>query len=293
MKSLQFETKLFWLFARRDVATTILPASTFMLITIYVNGHTWDVRTICNLLLGVFYFTLYIYPFNILNQLYGIEEDKIDKPDRPLVQGLVSINEGFFRYRLLTLGFILLGFFLGVGLWSCLWVFIVYQYNANGWDKHWFTKNVICMGLGTFAQLGAAWAIIHHHTFESYLVISTVAIWVSFTACTQDFRDILGDEQTDRKTLPIAFGSNLSRILMGGIWIILALIIGYTYLLYEGSYQNRVYVLIAASILIIVHLSIGVRLIAFRKTMDDRITYLMYSYLYGLMLLSSALILSQ
>ncbi|KAJ7628920.1 hypothetical protein FB45DRAFT_748815 [Roridomyces roridus] len=52
------------------------------------------------------YFVLYLYTFNIADQITGLDEDRINKPDRPLPSGLLSIRETYVRLCLLTAAYI-------------------------------------------------------------------------------------------------------------------------------------------------------------------------------------------
>jgi 4-hydroxybenzoate polyprenyltransferase len=53
---------------------------------------------------------LVLYTFTISNQINGIEEDRIDKPDRPIVSGRVGFQGTYARYGIFTLGCLLLAF---------------------------------------------------------------------------------------------------------------------------------------------------------------------------------------
>ena len=100
------------------------------------------------LLRSLLYFFLYLYCFNLCNQYTTVEEDRINKPDRPIPSGLVSVEGARFRWYIMTALYLVTG--LGIGnIWSCLlWIFAYSMYNFYGWSEHWVTKNGIVMPLG-------------------------------------------------------------------------------------------------------------------------------------------------
>ena len=278
------ELQLFWSFTKRDLIVSLISGSLFMFVAL--NAQAQPLAKISNFLLGVVYFALYIYQFNVSNQIYGIEEDKIDKPDRPIPSGLVSLEEAYARYAILAASYLLLGTLLNVFWWSLLWVLVTYFHNAQGWDKQWATKNVLAMGLGTFSQLGAAWCIIGPLTMTSYTWVLAVALWIGFTSSTQDFRDQEGDSLNGRRTLPIIVGDSNSRKIMIAIYgVAMLAIVPLFAFLAANTFSIITYAICA--IIAVWHIVIMVRLWKFRTPAADRKTYNALCLLYCVLLLSS------
>src|SRR5689334_4124201 len=86
-----FELSLAWKFIRYDIATTIMPASLFVLAAWRTQPSIEGI--FFSLAKGILYFWLYVYMFTLANQIIGIAEDLVNKPDRPLARGLISVQQ--------------------------------------------------------------------------------------------------------------------------------------------------------------------------------------------------------
>ena len=176
----------------------------------------------------LFYFFLYLYSFNLCNQVAGVEEDRIDKPDRPIPSGLLTIQGAKKRWYVATVLYILAGVAIG-NVWSSfLWIFTTLMLCYGGWDKHWFTKNCIPMPLGAFAQGWAGWSAVCGDLWmnEKHAVfLGVIAFFVGPMANLQDFRDVEGDSQSGRKTMPVQFGLWKSKVLMSIVFAIRAVVL--------------------------------------------------------------------
>lgn len=281
------EVELLWKFTKTDLLVSVVSASIFMLVALF-SAASVNLQSLAYFGLGLCYFIFYIYPFDISNQLEAIEEDKLNKPFRPLPSGLINEQGAYFRYYLGTAVYLILGAFLGVFYWSVLWVIVTYMLNLRGWDKNWITKNFVSMGLGTAAQLGAAWQIIGPFSSSAIIWISLISFWVALTSCTQDFRDVEGDRKTGRKTLPILVGDQNARIITMSFWAIMSLSVGIVYFqLQEGLFWLDLALILPA---LATHLYIMYRLWFLRSPKADGKTYLIQCLLYCYLLLLSVYI---
>src|SRR6218665_4197528 len=90
---LLLEPRLIWNFIRYDLSTTLVPNLLFLLAAWQsVDGSLLQLASALSQ--GAVFFLLYVLTFCLSNQLNGIEEDRINKPDRPLVRGDVSVAGG-------------------------------------------------------------------------------------------------------------------------------------------------------------------------------------------------------
>lgn len=275
------EWQIFYSCTRRDLIISIVAGVIFMLIP-----FDYSLAKLDNFLLGIVYFALFIYQFDISNQIHGVEADKLDKPDRPIVSGLVSLEGASMRYNMLVVAYLTLGVLLNVFWWTLLWVVVTYFHNAQKGDANWFTKNVLCMGFGAFAQLGAAWCIIAPLTTTAYCWVIVVSVWLGITMPLQDFSDQAGDKASNRKTLPLLVGDSTARKIVIGIWAIAMLLVTTTLMFVSAdSLLNISYIL--ATIFIIGHLVIMTRLWIYRTPKQDKLTYNLQVILYCIILFSS------
>lgn len=198
------ELALTWGFIRYDASSTVVPGTLGVLAALRAHG-SGAIAEPLTLLLGVLYFVLYVYTFAVSNQIIGLEEDRRNKPDRPLPAGLVSVRGAWVRWLVSMALFPLLGAILGVARFALLWQLCFCLYNFFGFARHWATKSLI-MGLGVIAQLGAAWALVGPVPAIAWRWILGLAV-VAYVFCNvQDLRDVDGDRALRRRTLPILYG---------------------------------------------------------------------------------------
>jgi 4-hydroxybenzoate polyprenyltransferase len=232
------------------------------------------------ILIALIYFSLYVYTFTITNQLNTIEEDKINKPFRPLPSGITSKKEMIVRELLFTFIFLLFGFYFGIIKWALLWVVVSTFHNFIG-HKYWISKNIISMSLGIFSIIGAGWELtqpIKGYPLQWGIIISLV---FGLCAVIQDFRDVKGDKLINRKTLPIDLGdfrARLISILFSLLSYILLLI--FVFIPSNKTLLAYIFGLIITFLFLII---IG-RLLFFKTEKDDHYTYTILLYLFNVVL---------
>ena len=173
---------------------------------------------------GLVYMALYSYTFDLSNQLMGIAEDQMGKPDRPLVRGLCTPRGAWKRWIAAALLFLLLGWLWGVWLWAAIWVLLGSWHNFLGGAKHWVGKNLL-NGLGTIAQLAPMWQLSAPLTTSAWIWIMTIAIANFVLIPLQDLRDLTGDHVNGRRTFPIVFGETVTRIYLAVGFLLLPLVV--------------------------------------------------------------------
>ncbi|PPR01593.1 hypothetical protein CVT26_013333 [Gymnopilus dilepis] len=211
------EINLLTAFSWRDhSASTIVGA--IVSLGAMLNASRAQAHIVPNILSGYLFLipwlTSYLYFFNLSNQIVGVEEDRINKPDRPIPSGNVTIRGARVRQA------ISFGVFLALGLarprllpetlvWMLTTAFLCHTKAGN----HWAGKNSIAMPIGGWALLSGSWKavalmkpnpIVHHQ-------MVALCLWGGLLTHIQDLRDVEGDRVVGRKTLPIAFGEERSR----------------------------------------------------------------------------------
>lgn len=226
MSFLTSEALLFWNFNYRDFPTTLV--STLFTVCAALAKQEADasaaqlyLHVVPSVLKWIFYMSLFVYQFTVGNQLYGVEEDRINKPNRPFPSGMLSISDGQRRWCVLMLLYLAVGCAFDVLMPTLLWLGLSLYHNI-GRARHWVMKNAVCNGLGAFAQIWSSWQLVllpdksnndSSHRMPGLYISLVVGIWVAATAHVQDFRDYAGDLASGRKTLPIVIGDERARIL--------------------------------------------------------------------------------
>ncbi len=187
---LVYELRLSWAFIAGDLSSAVVPPLLFSLVAWKVDGAVWG-HLPAVLARSLLYFWLYIYTFCLANQLAGIEEDRTNKPHRPLVTGMVTPEAARLRLYVTMALFLLVGAGLGVLVYAALWLLVIVVHNLANLSRHWVVKNS-CMSVGIIVQLGAAWQLITPLTEEAWRWILFPAVVILPLVSLQDLRDMAG-----------------------------------------------------------------------------------------------------
>jgi len=278
------EVKIAWRFVVYDISATVMPALLFTVAAIHAT-HQPLFRVPFLIAQSLLYFFLYIYVFCVSNQLTGVDEDRINKPDRPLPSGLVTEQGVWIRFALGVVAFFTAGLALGCVQWALLWLLSLSINNLTPLGKRWITKHVN-ITVGTFAMMGAAWQIVAPHDELSMAWTVVTALIVFWMITVQDLRDIQGDMQIGRRTLPIVLGEINSRWLIA-LSFIVAPVLTHIYLFVPAGLTGNA--IICEIILGVLCLIIAIRAIALRGKAADHRTYMLFTYWY-VALLASAIV---
>ncbi|KAJ7923879.1 hypothetical protein B0H13DRAFT_1602190, partial [Mycena leptocephala] len=76
-------------------------------------------------------------------QIVGLEEDRISKPNRPIVAGRLSVVAAQKLYIVVGLLALAWSMYHGVKLCSAIYFFAIFCYNEGGMSRHWFFKSFL------------------------------------------------------------------------------------------------------------------------------------------------------
>jgi geranylgeranylglycerol-phosphate geranylgeranyltransferase len=166
---------------------------------------------------------------NTLNQIYDLEIDRINKPNRLLVTGAVSIREAWvFTWIMYALGTIptwlvvvypftsfTQKLFAPLRWHECFFIYVialistfVYSVPALGRTKaHSIGANLtIAIPRGCLLKV-AGWTMVAHASYaEPWFIGSIFMLFLLGAASTKDFSDMEGDRAGGCRTLPIRYG---------------------------------------------------------------------------------------
>jgi len=234
-----------------------------------------------SILTNMGYFMLYLLCHAIVNQIVGFEEDKLDKPNRPLPAGLITIRGAWVRWILCMIAFPIFAFVIGgmeLSRWAIAWQALVVIYNLK-LDKHWASKNLIFIVLGTVFMLEAAWTLVTNVDVPTRKWIWVVSISCGFPLNLQDFRDIVGDAATGRITLPIQIGETPARIVTAVAIVIQCFALAYFLPESNGQIGMAYYGALTLLLIWVVY-----RTLQHRDTSYDHTTYMMYTIWFALLM---------
>ncbi|GAB7030497.1 UbiA family prenyltransferase [Streptomyces sp. NPDC021749] len=267
-------------FISNDVWTTVLPATAFVVAAARHSGHDGS-RLAADFLCGFLYFWLYIYGFTLTNQLYGVEEDRVNKPFRPLVTGRSSYRGAQRRAVVVLLLFPLVAWWLGVLLWALVWEATYLLTNVARWERHWFVKN-LSMGIGVTVQLAAAWSLVTPLTQLAWRWVLTLAVSIWLLIPLQDLRDVKGDLVNGRRTFPIALGERFTRWYLAAGFALLPVVVHVLLLTPESPWAWALDVVLAA-----ISWLVAVRVVTRRTPEADHVTYRRFEQWYTLALITA------
>ena len=209
--SLEFE--IFLHFSRRDWSATIIPGSIFAVGAVRSSQPTPSLMSmISRYILLLSWLTPYVYFFNLFSQIMGVDEDWINKPDRPIPSGKVTLNRAKWRCVIALLAFLSIPALEPSLLPETLcWVSVVVFLCLTPAGNHWFGKSCVAMALGVWSLLGASWKAIAPGMPKNERNILAVSVWAGLLTQIQDLRDVKGDIAVGRKTMPIVFGDMTTR----------------------------------------------------------------------------------
>lgn len=285
MKTITNEINIFWLFIKSDIWATIIPGLTVSLSAIIFTNQIEFSPLL--LVQSFLYFVLYVYTFTLSNQLISIDEDRVNKPYRPLASNLTSVKATKLRYILTVIVYISFSQLVGIVEWAIAWLVIQIFHNTYG-HLHWFTKNVLSMTLGIFVLFGAGWSIVSSLGTDTLLWSGTISILFGVCGVIQDFRDRNGDKQLGRKTLILSLSEGRARLIGSTICLLSGITIS-TLMIYLNS---QIYGIVLTTSTAIIFTYISYR-IYFKKTeQQDHTSYMILLYTFNLVLFSSFIFLS-
>ncbi|PMD35335.1 hypothetical protein L207DRAFT_587645 [Hyaloscypha variabilis F] len=262
-------------FVRRDLGTGLLPVPGFTLASLLYRGASVE-EMIPVIARAFLYGFLYLYTFVVANQIDGVKEDKVNKPDRPIASGSTTLEAAKVRWVVLTTIYLLYSYVLGVEKWTVLWILTTIAHNFLGFSNFGPTKDG-CMGAGCIAQLMAAWAIGGSTSEMGWAWTKFITVYMCWPIPLQDLRDVPGDLAQGRRTTPILMGDILSRIyISAGIFVSQYLLIKHRIL----DYRYDTSTIVLAWVLGIMSVAVVVHLFAFRNVKSDRFSYWLYTVIY-------------
>jgi 4-hydroxybenzoate polyprenyltransferase len=287
-QQIQAEITINWSFIRRDMFVSLVPGilfSTAALIN-YPTHSGWELIIV--LAKDVVYFWLCITTFCISNQLNGIEEDRLNKPERPLVTGLITPEAAKTRWHVAMVLFSLFGLLTGTIGWALTWQIGCILYEYFGGAKHWYFKTFLG-GIGVTSEVGAAWQLAQREIPPvAWTWIAIVGLYLITLMAVQDFRDMAGDRALGRRTMPLLFGEVPSRYVVAAGYAGFPLLVHYFLMLPAGlTSMNLFWDLFLGAFA----WTIALRTIALRQPGADHKTYVMFTLLLCLQLMSAIFVL--
>jgi geranylgeranylglycerol-phosphate geranylgeranyltransferase len=202
---------------------------------------TFDV--ILTVLLGSACAALLNAASNVINQYYDLEIDRLNKPKRPLVSGLISMKSGWWYAVALYIAAIIPTWFVVVYPYTgfaakmtaplkaheCLLIYLLgmiftFIYSAPGLGRT--KKDTLLANLTISIPRGmllkvAGWSMVASiFHFEPWYIGGIFMFFLIGAASTKDFSDMAGDKLGGCNTLPIRFGVRKAAYIIAPFFVL-------------------------------------------------------------------------
>jgi 4-hydroxybenzoate polyprenyltransferase len=198
---------------------------------------------------------------NIINDFFDLEIDRINKPDRIIIDNTISIETARIIYFVLNLIGVTIGIYLSfkiaqiqLSLIFVLTAYLLYAYSRK-YKRNPFIGNFIVATLSSFT-LFMVWLFeyfaiqLENIDFEylnaAVLLISKIVLaYVLFAFLVslireliKDVEDIEGDSQINCRTIPVLLGANKSKLIIGFLILLGIVFMSYAQIiLWQNSLQ--------------------------------------------------------
>ncbi|MSR74095.1 MAG: hypothetical protein EXS14_01310 [Planctomycetes bacterium] len=174
---------------------------------------------------------------NIVNQVFDLQLDLVNKPDRPLARGEIGRGAALgFAFVLYGLALVLAALLQPDGSLAVFWIvaftaLLTWMYSGppfrwrNSW---WLAPLVIALPRGLLLKV-AGWGAISpvDSDHEPWVLGSIFFVFILGAAAIKDFEDMEGDAAGGASSLPLRFGAKRAAWLMAPFlvlpWLLLAL----------------------------------------------------------------------
>ena len=179
----------------------------------------------------------------IINDIYDIDIDRINKPHRPLPSGALSMLRVKVLYLVLVTGAIILAFSLPIfqAVWVIVWVCLLHLYSAV-FKRLYLAGNLIVSSISASGFLLGAFA--GGNISVGFVPASFTFLFSMGRELVKDSEDLEGDRACGARTIPIVSGKKTA--LSAAIAIFIALAFGFP-LPYILGYYGKTYGLIMIS----------------------------------------------
>jgi geranylgeranylglycerol-phosphate geranylgeranyltransferase len=189
----------------------------------------WTASILWTVVLGSACAALLNAASNVINQVYDLENDRVNKPGRPLVTGAVSVRAAWWYSMALYLAAVvptwLVVAYPAVSLrdkllaplpyHQCLFIYLAgmlftFMYSAPAFGRtkaNAFGANLtIAIPRGCLLKV-AGWSMVASvFHLEPWFIGSIFFLFLLGASTTKDFSDMKGDEAAGCRTLPIRYG---------------------------------------------------------------------------------------
>lgn len=223
------------------------------------------------------------YIFDIANQASSPEEDYLNKPNRPIPAGLISIDQAKTRWMLAwTLGPLYMYFSFGTWAMLHLLHFQALTFACYVWPRWypWFMRNYFAsFSYLILTRLMNQVLERHEPNWKiSYSIDLILTIWFLGSVHIQEFYDIEGDRKSNRTTLPMLLSNRGLKMLRAGTSTFIFAFSSVLSLILFTTKNYKTFALLLCALQQILSCVLAYRILLSNSVRMDRATYHVYYY---------------
>jgi 4-hydroxybenzoate polyprenyltransferase len=192
---------------------------------------------------------------NALNQIYDFDIDRINKPDRPLTSGRLTIRDAWiFTIAAYITALVLAWLVAPDGRHECFWIVLagaaatfIYSCPPLRTKQRGLWANItIAVPRGVLLKV-AGWSCVKTvFGFEPWFIGGIFGLFLLGASTTKDFADMEGDAKGGCRSLPIVYGVRRTAWMISPSFVLPFLLISYGS--FAGILTGNFYLLQALSI---------------------------------------------
>lgn len=212
-----FVLKVFSLFSVVRGYNILIVVLAQYLASIYIFApylHIKDILFDLNLLMLVLASSAVIASGYIINNFYDSEKDLINRPNKSLLDRLVSQNTKLSIYFMLNFLAVIFASYVSFRavIFFALYIFAIWYYSHK-LKKKPITGNLVSAIL-TVTPFFAIF--IYYRNFETVIFVHALFLFllISMRELTKDLENIKGDLALNYRTVPVVYGEKVSKIML-------------------------------------------------------------------------------
>ncbi|WP_169708710.1 UbiA family prenyltransferase [Trinickia terrae] len=281
LKQIRLELRIAYRFVRSDLWTTIYPGAAVS-VSALLHASAINAAEVERLLVAIVQICLLFYGVALSEQWRAEEEDRLNKPWRPLAAGMVTLSQLRIRCFAIWLTILLLTYALGTIWWAVAVLTVSLLHAHLGLSRQWWAKSVL-PPLALLSMMAAQWQAMAPMSFEIWRWGAWMLGMTVMTIAVQDLRDLDGDRAVGRRTFPMVFGESFARVLFAIAFVSLLLP---EFLLMRVSRHTPPQVDVCFIVSVLLSLILAWRVINRHGRAEDHRTYRVWEYWFAAMFVS-------
>ncbi|UCG70451.1 MAG: UbiA family prenyltransferase [Thermoplasmata archaeon] len=189
--------------------------------------QTWAEFNFIPLIIGAILYSIFNGASNAYNQVTDLEVDRINRPERPIPSGKLTIKEALrFAYIVYAIGLVV-AFFISIPFFMvtvlCLMITTLYSTPPIQLKKRFLISNMTIAFCQSWLFVLAGWVVYSFsNPFEPTLWFIGMILFIFLVgACgTKDFTEVEGDKKYGMKTLPVLYGNEKAARITGPFFVL-------------------------------------------------------------------------